>query len=228
MADRRGAPPEEHDRPEPRPAHHRSGADRSATPLEAGTPQAAATPQAAGAPGAATRTAGHLVLVGLPGSGKTTVGRAVAERLGRGFLDFDAEIERRAGRTVAEIFASEGEPAFRALERALTAELASTAPMVLAPGGGWVTNPGVVALLRPPARIIHLAASPETVLRRLGAERATRPLLHVADALDALRALRRAREPLYRAADDVVETDLLDAQQVIEKVVALATSMVVG
>ena len=169
----------------------------------------------------------HLVLVGLPGVGKTTVGQAVAARLGRPFVDFDAELERLTGRTVPELFAERGEEAFRALERSLTEELSGRAPMVLAPGGGWVTNAGVLALLRPPARIIYLAAEPETVLRRMGAERAARPLLRGADPLAAVRALLGAREALYRMADAVIATDLLDTQEVIEKVIALATSKVV-
>ena len=151
----------------------------------------------------------------------------MAARLGRPFLDFDAELERRTGRTVPELFAERGEEVFRALERSLTEELARARPMVLAPGGGWVTNGGVVALLRPPARIIYLAARPETVLRRMGARRAARPLLRGPDPLAALRELLGAREALYRVADAVVETDLLDIQEVIEKVAALATSMVV-
>ena len=206
MAERppRGAPPEHHDTPDSADARHRSGADRS----EGARPA-------------------HLVLVGLPGVGKTTVGRAVAARLGRPFLDFDAELERLTVRTVPELFAERGEEAFRALERALTAELARGAPMVLAPGGGWVTNAGVVALLRPPARIIYLAAEPATALRRMGAERATRPLLRGTDPLATLRELLGAREVLYRMADAVVETDLLEIQEVIERVVALATSKVV-
>lgn len=99
---------------------------------------------------------GHLVLVGLPGAGKSTVGRAVARKLQRPFIDFDVELERRERKTVRELFAERGEPAFRALEVALTRELAATEPSVFAPGGGWITNPGVVELIRPPGRIIQI------------------------------------------------------------------------
>ena len=169
---------------------------------------------------------GHIVLVGLPGVGKTTVGRGVAARLGRPFLDFDEELERREGRTVTAIFAERGEAYFRALERSLTEELATAPPMVLAPGGGWITNPGVVALLRPPSSIMYLAASPATALRRLGRARDDRPLLQGPDPLAALGGLLARREAEYRAADHVIDTDLLDAQGVIEKVVVLATSKV--
>jgi shikimate kinase len=87
----------------------------------------------------------HLILVGLPGSGKTTIGAMLAERLGRTFLDFDAEIERREGMPVASIFAQRGEQAFRVLERKLTEELRDVGNMVVAPGGGWAADPSVVA-----------------------------------------------------------------------------------
>ena len=98
----------------------------------------------------------HLILVGLPGAGKSTVGRGVAERLARTFLDFDLEIERRQGKTIAEIFGEKGEGHFRQLERALTEELRLMGNMILAPGGGWVSSPEVVGMLRPPGRLIYL------------------------------------------------------------------------
>jgi shikimate kinase len=163
----------------------------------------------------------HLILVGLPGSGKTTVGRAVAARLGRGFLDFDEEIERREGQPVARIFAERGEDYFREVERALTEEMRLVgAGMVLAPGGGWITIPGVVGLLRPPGKVIYLVARPETALARMGPLRTTRPLLAEPDPLAVLRRLLDRRESLYRAAADVViDTGSLDLQGVTRQVV---------
>ena len=167
----------------------------------------------------------HLVLVGLPGSGKSTIGRVVAERLGRTFLDFDHEIERRQGKTIAEIFGEKGEGHFRELERALTEELRLMGNMILAPGGGWVANQEVVRLIRPPARMVYLRVRPETALKRLGAERSTRQLLMRPDPLGELRRLLQARKAAYETADHVIEAELLDVEEVIKRVSTLAQSV---
>lgn len=171
---------------------------------------------------------GHLVLVGLPGSGKSTVGRAVAKRLSRPFLDFDAEIERREGLSVARVFAERGEAAFRGLEYSLTQELSAAPPMVLAPGGGWVTIPGAMALLRPPGRIIHLQISPKEALRRLTRSRIVRPLLAQADPAMAMQALWDRRSGLYAMADVTVNVEAIDSQRLIDSVVALAHDGTLG
>jgi shikimate kinase len=163
----------------------------------------------------------HLILVGLPGSGKTTVGRAVAEKLGRAFVDFDEEIVRRESMTIAEIFGSKGEQHFRNIERKLTQELAKTSGMIVAPGGGWMTNPEGVALVRPPAHILYLKVRPETALKRLGADVSTRPLLMRADPLTELKRLFTERSAAYEKADTVMEADLLYFQGVVDSVVAL-------
>ena len=160
----------------------------------------------------------HVILVGLPGAGKTTVGLAVAERLGRTFLDLDREIERREGATISALFAEQGEHYFRAKERALTEELRMLGNMILSPGGGWIANPEVVALLRPPARIIYLKVRPETAVARLGPNVSTRPLLARPDPLGELRRLLEEREPLYSAADHTVDTESLTAERVTELV----------
>ncbi|HEY3565348.1 MAG TPA: shikimate kinase [Casimicrobiaceae bacterium] len=162
------------------------------------------------------------MLVGLPGSGKSTVGKAVAERLGRTFLDFDLEIERRQGKTIAEIFGEKGEGHFRELERLLTEELRLMGNMILAPGGGWVSNPEVVGLLRPPSRLVYLRLRPETALVRLGSERSTRPLLMRPDPLGELRRLFNARKAAYESADHVIEAELLGVEEVIKRVSSLA------
>src|SRR5690348_11705580 len=164
----------------------------------------------------------HIILVGLPGSGKTTIGRRVAKRIGRPFLDFDREIERREGMTIPELFATRGEQYFRDCELDLTRELSITGGMVLAPGGGWIMNEAALSLLRPPARMIYLKVAPEVALKRMGRKRARRPLLARSDPLAELRRLLSIREQHYNMSDYVVSVETLRPQQVIDTVVRLA------
>jgi shikimate kinase len=163
----------------------------------------------------------HFVLVGLPGSGKTTVGEAASLTLGRPFLDLDREIERRQGMTVAQIFAERGEYQFRQYEQKLTEELRTLGGMILSPGGGWIASPENVALLRPPARIIYLRVRPETALKRMGPERSTRPMLFRPDPLVELRKLLEARRKAYEGADQTVDTEYLTVPEVTNKVCEL-------
>lgn len=165
-----------------------------------------------------------MVFVGLPGVGKTTIGRAVARQLRRKFLDFDQEIERRAGMEVREIFRLKGEDHFREMEFALTEELSTTGGMVLSPGGGWITQARSVELLRSNGRIIYLRASPEAVARRLRRVE-TRPLLAGRDPVVVLRELYQKRRALYETAHTVLDTENVARQQLIAKVVELASTM---
>ena len=158
----------------------------------------------------------HVILVGLPGAGKSTVGHMLARRLGLDFLDFDAEIVRREGLPITEIFAQRGEVAFRALEYGLTAEVSALSPRVLAPGGGWVTQPETVALLRPRSRMAYLRISPAGALRRMGRRMSTRPLLQKADPRGELERLLSARRAVYETAELVVDVEHLDAQRVTD------------
>ena len=145
----------------------------------------------------------HLVLVGMMGSGKTTVGRRVAARLGRRLRDSDAEVEARTGRTVREIFETDGEPAFRAEEaRALAEALDDPEPAVVAAAGGVVLDPANRDRLRARGTVVWLDASPEDLARRVGS-RNHRPLLGD-DPLAALRRLDRERRALYEEVADYV------------------------
>lgn len=162
----------------------------------------------------------HLVLIGLPGAGKSTVGMIVAEKLGRTYLDFDAEIERRQGMPIAQIFGERGEAAFRELERKLTEEVKEFGNMVLAPGGGWITIPEVVGLLRPPAKLIYLRVRPETALKRLAGESVIRPLVNRPDPLGELTKLFEERRNLYQAADVEVGTEMHTPQQVADEIIS--------
>src|SRR5262245_55813717 len=123
----------------------------------------------------------HIILVGLPGSGKSTVGALLAATLGRPFLDFDTELERRQGKPIAQIFGELGEAGFRELERKLTEDMKAQGGMILSPGGGWIGDPAVVALLRPPAVLVYLRVRPETALKRLAGAAGSRPLLNRPD-----------------------------------------------
>lgn len=165
----------------------------------------------------------HIVLVGLPGAGKSTVGPLAAAGLKCPFLDFDEEVVRREGMPVSELFLLRGERYFRRLERELTAEVRRKPPMVLAPGGGWVTDPDNVALLRPPSRIIHLRVSVEAALVRLGPQRALRPLLTGDNPSGRLAELQRTRAPAYGLADSAIDTEDIGPQQVASFVIELAT-----
>jgi shikimate kinase len=160
----------------------------------------------------------------LPGAGKTTVGRLLAETLRCPFLDFDEEIERRLGMPAARIFATLGEAAFRDQECEITSEVAGLPGMVLAPGGGWMAQEGNVALLRPPARLVHLLVPVEEALARLGPEIALRPLLSGDAPGERMAALAASRMPLYGMADEAVETQMLAPQQVALNLARLASA----
>ena len=165
----------------------------------------------------------HLILVVLPGSGKTTVGQAVAQHTGRTFLDLDLEIERREGRSISQIFAERGEPYFRKKERELTEELTVVGNMIVSPGGGWATDPEVVSLVRPPSKLVYLKVWPATALKRLGPMRTMRPLLMRPNPQAELERLLKARKEAYESADYVVDTELLSPQGVIDKVIEIAS-----
>src|SRR5688572_21732401 len=167
----------------------------------------------------------HLILVGLPGAGKSAVGEALGERLNRSFLDFDREIERRESASISEIFAIRGEHYFRQREIELTLELRQYGNMVVAPGGGWVTNKGVVEIIRPPAKLVYLKVKAETALNRLGDQRAARPLLSRPDPLGELRRLLVERETLYGQSDHVISTEALEIERVVDKLAELASTI---
>lgn len=149
---------------------------------------------------------GMISLVGMPGSGKSTVGRHLARRLGVPFEDSDHVIEQRIGGPIKDFFAREGEAAFRDLEQTVIAELARRGDGVLATGGGTVLREANRRALREAGVVIYLRSSPESLWRRLRNDR-KRPLLQVDDPLAKLRELYEARDPLYmEAARFVIET----------------------
>lgn len=148
----------------------------------------------------------NLYLVGFMGTGKTTIGRAVGQRLGFTVIDSDHEIERVAGKPVTEIFAQQGEPAFRAMERAFVESGHPSSRHVVACGGGLIVPDGMLDLLHTHGVVICLHASLETILKRTQGQR-HRPLLNVEDPDARIRSLYAAREPIYKKSGTIILTD---------------------
>ena len=163
----------------------------------------------------------HVVLVGLPGSGKSTVGKLAAEELGARLFDIDNLLVRQMGRPVAQIFGMIGEAGFRQMEREAVVAAAAGQPAVIVPGGGWAAQPGQLEALRPSSIVIYLRCSAALAAKRTeGGE--VRPLLAGVDPVQRMRALLEAREPWYHLADYVVDAETRTAEQVARDVAAAA------
>lgn len=148
----------------------------------------------------------NVTLVGLPGSGKTTVGRQLARRLQLPFVDSDQVIEQRLRCSIRDYFEREGEESFRDVEQAVIDELTQAGPCVLSTGGGAVIRSANRNHMRQRGKVVYLNSSPDELIRRLRHD-TSRPLLQVGDPLARLRELHATRDPLYRAAAHfVIET----------------------
>jgi shikimate kinase len=163
----------------------------------------------------------HVILVGLPGAGKTTVGRLVAEQLGAAFMDVDAMIVRRLQKPVTRIFAEHGEPYFRELEAETMRQALAGPAAVIAAGGGWAAQEGAIDGVGPDGFLVYLRTMVLTAAKRAGGE-ATRPLLVGEDLTERMRQLLREREPFYLRADIEVKADIKTPPQLAEEIVALA------
>jgi shikimate kinase len=152
------------------------------------------------------RVISNIALVGFMGCGKSTVGRQVAGELGFEFVDTDRLVVDRAGLPIAEIFAIEGEAAFRELEREVISELGTRKGLVIATGGGAIVDPENLASLKAHALVICLWAGAETLHQRTK-HQSHRPLLQKADPLGAIRELLAERESIYKQADVMVNTE---------------------
>lgn len=147
-----------------------------------------------------------IVLVGMMGVGKSSIGRRLAARLGVPFVDADAEIEKAAGMSIADIFARHGEAYFRSGEARVIARLLDSGPQILASGGGAVMNADTRAAIKAKGVSIWLKAEIDVLLRRVAKRRHERPMLQTDDPSETLRELLIAREPVYAQADLTVQS----------------------
>ncbi|MDO4571446.1 MAG: shikimate kinase [Planctomycetia bacterium] len=166
-----------------------------------------------------------ISLIGYRATGKTTVARLLAERLGAPWADSDAEIERRAGKNIAQIFADEGESVFRDFEERVIFDLCQSDELILATGGGAILRENTRALLRDSGFVLWLTAPPEVILERMmaDADSATmRPSLTNLPALDEIRALLQAREAFYRETATIeLAVQNFSPQEIVEQIMIM-------
>jgi shikimate kinase len=160
-----------------------------------------------------------VVLIGMMGVGKSSIGRRLGARLGIPFVDADAEIERAAGMSIADMFVRHGEAAFRSGEARVIARLLNGGPQVLATGGGAVMNAATRALIQERGVSIWLSAEFELLLRRISKRKAERPLLQTGDPAATLRELLAAREPIYAQADLTVQSRDVPHDAVVAEII---------
>ncbi len=160
----------------------------------------------------------NIALVGFMGTGKSSVGRLVADLIHFTFLDTDDVIVARSGKKISEIFEQQGEPAFREWERQIVAELTRRSKTVIATGGGLPANESNLASLKTHALVVCLWASPEKIYQRVK-DHDHRPLLKEGEPLERIRELLATRAPYYRQADVLVNTEMRSLREVAQQVI---------
>ena len=166
---------------------------------------------------------GRVLLVGFMASGKSSVGKELASRLGWDFEDFDTAIEGRAGKSVSQIFSEDGEDEFRRLEAGVAEELLARSNTVLASGGGWPAQPGSWRMVTEDTISIWLQVSPAVAVRRASEEGGTRPLLDGGDVIDQATALLLAREASYRRARYTLDSERYRPLELADEIMKLMT-----
>jgi len=159
-----------------------------------------------------------IVLIGFMGTGKTAVGRRLAERLDREFIDLDAIIERQEGIPIEKIFRRHGETYFRSLEKKAVAELSESRDMVVAAGGGAVLDRENVRNLQKLGKLVHLTARPGVIVERISGQH-HRPLMEADDRRRRIEEMMAVRWPFYTVADLDVDTSDLSIREVVERIV---------
>jgi shikimate kinase len=163
----------------------------------------------------------HVVLVGLPGSGKSTVGKLVAEALGTKVIDIDGLLVREMGMPISQIFGMVGEARFREMERGAVKAAHGGDPCVIVPGGGWAAQPGQLDEARETSLVVYLKCQAGTAMKR-SEQGEARPLLAGPDPGQRMRTLLEEREPFYLKADCQVNTENVPAEAVAAEVMTLA------
>ena len=162
----------------------------------------------------------NIALIGFMGTGKTAVGKILAEKLGRKFVELDSLIEQKSGKSIPDIFQQHGEAAFRELEIEATKKISTGGNLVIACGGGIVLNKINIDRLKSNSVIVYLTAFPNIILKRTLTDGEGRPLLNVSDRASEIRELLRFRKPFYeRAADIRINTSKLDIDSVAEQII---------
>ena len=163
----------------------------------------------------------NVALIGFMGVGKTAVGKVLAKKLKRKFVELDLLIEQKAGKPIPEIFEQDGEIAFRELEIEVAKEIAREKYLVIACGGGVVLNKINIDRLREESRIVCLTASPRVILERVSDEPWGRPLLKVDNPYSTIQGLLRFREPFYEISADIkIDTSKLDIDSVAKQIIS--------
>ena len=153
------------------------------------------------------------------GAGKSAAGRALASKLNMEFVDLDSLMQEGTGRSIADIFARDGEPAFRSMEKEICRQAAAREGTVISCGGGIVLEQNNIDVMRKSSVIVYLAAEPAILLRRITHSRERRPLLEVDDPASAIEGLLKSRRPLYeKAADIILDTSQLDIAGVVDRI----------
>lgn len=164
---------------------------------------------------------GHIVLVGLPGAGKSTVGRRAAAELGVGFVDLDELVTTEAGLSLPDLIARDGEGQFRERERDAMLRTLAGPPAVIASGGGWGAQPGNLEGVQGKGVVVYLAVGPAAAARRLG-DATGRPILAGGPLLERLSELHGRRGKYYRRAEHTIATDDKSVDQVAAAIAGLA------
>ena len=163
----------------------------------------------------------NIVLVGLMGSGKSAIGRTIAKVLGRRFIDTDRYIERKIGKTIAEIFEQEGEAKFRSIEKEVIKKISQYIGIVLATGGGTIKDPENFKYLKDSGWIIALYALPETLYKRIAGKRIRPLLLNQDDPVKKLEEIQNERKIMYAKADFQIDTENKEINEIAYEIIGL-------